>query len=45
MKQWKKSKYVHEGQLEVSLVEDDASWSPYLSVPGTGGTVTLWAND
>jgi len=49
MKQRKKSKYVHEGQyvaeVEVSLVEDDTSWSPYLRVLGTGGTVTLWAND
>lgn len=31
-----KSKYVHEGQyvaeVEVRLVEDDAGWSPYISV-------------
>ena len=36
MKQRKKSKYVYEGQyvaeVEVSLVEDDTGWSPYLSV-------------
>ena len=36
MKHRKKSKYVHEGQymaeVEVVLVEDDAGWSPYLSV-------------
>jgi hypothetical protein len=36
MKQRTKSKYVHEGQyvaeVEVALVEDDTSWSPYLSV-------------
>ena len=36
MKQRKKSKYVHEGQyvaeVEVSLMEDDTGWSPYLSV-------------
>jgi len=36
MKQRKKAKYVHEGQyvaeVEVFLVEDDSSWSPYLSV-------------
>ena len=36
MKQRKKSKYVHEGQyvaeVEVTLVEDDTGWSPYLSV-------------
>ena len=36
MKQRKKSKYVHERQyvaeIEVSLVEDDTGWSPYLSV-------------
>lgn len=32
----KKPKYVHEGryvaEVEVSLVEDDTDWSPYLSV-------------
>lgn len=32
----KKSKYVHEGQyvaeVEVGLLEDDSSWSPYLSI-------------
>jgi hypothetical protein len=36
MKQRKKTKYVHEGQyvaeVEVSLVEDETEWSPYLSV-------------
>ena len=36
MKKRKKSKYVHEGQyvaeIEVTLVEDDTGWSPYLSV-------------
>jgi len=36
MKQRKKSKYVHEAQyvaeVEVTLVEDDTGWSPYLSV-------------
>jgi len=36
MKQRKKSKYVHEGQyvaeVEVTLVEDDTGWSPYLSI-------------
>ena len=36
MKQRKKLKYVHEGQyvaeVEVSLLEDDTGWSPYLSV-------------
>ena len=34
--QRKKSKYVHEGRyvakVEVTLVEDDTSWPPYLSV-------------
>ena len=36
MKQRKKSKYVHEAQyvaeVEVTLVEDNTGWSPYLSV-------------
>ncbi|TFE69667.1 hypothetical protein A7Q09_05065 [Methylacidiphilum sp. Yel] len=36
MKQRKKSKYVHKAQyvaeVEVTLVEDDTGWSPYLSV-------------
>jgi hypothetical protein len=36
MKQRKKLKYVHEGhyvaEVEVALLEDDTSWSPYLSV-------------
>ena len=31
-----KTKYVHEGkyvaEVEVSLIEDDTDWSPYLSV-------------
>ena len=31
-----KTKYVHEGkyvaEVEVSLIEDDTQWSPYLSV-------------
>ena len=35
-KQRKKSKYVHEGQyvaeVDVELLEDETSWSPYLSV-------------
>ena len=36
MKQRKKIKYVHEGryvaEVEVELLEDDTSWSPYLNV-------------
>ena len=36
MRQRKKTKYVHEGrfvaEVEVSLVEDEIEWSPYLSV-------------
>ncbi|MCZ6802689.1 MAG: hypothetical protein O7D86_01825 [Proteobacteria bacterium] len=36
MKQRKKTKYVHEGryvaEVDIELVEDDSSWSPYLSV-------------
>jgi len=36
MKQHKKSKYVHEGhyvaEVDVELLEDETSWSPYLSV-------------
>ena len=36
MKQREKSKYVHEGQyvaeVDVELLEDETSWSPYLSV-------------
>lgn len=36
MNRRKKTKYVHEGQyvaeVEVSLIEDETDWSPYLSV-------------
>ncbi len=36
MNQRKKTKYVHEGdyvaEVEVVLIEDDAGWSPYLSI-------------
>ena len=36
MSQRKKSKYVHEGryvaEVQVTLVEDDTSWSPYISL-------------
>ena len=36
MRQRKKTKYVHEGryvaEVEVSLMEDETEWSPYLSV-------------
>lgn len=36
MKRLKKTKYVHEGQyvaeMEVVALEDETSWSPYLSV-------------
>jgi hypothetical protein len=36
MKQRKRSKYVHEGryvaEVDVELLEDEAGWSPYLSV-------------
>jgi len=36
MRQRKKAKYVHEGnyvaEIEVTLMEDDTGWSPYLSV-------------
>jgi hypothetical protein len=32
----RKTKYIHEGQfvaeVEVEVIEDDTSWSPYLSV-------------
>ena len=32
----RKTKYIHEGQfvaeVEVEVIEDDSSWSPYLSV-------------
>lgn len=32
----RKTKYVHEGQfvaeVEVEIIEDESSWSPYLSV-------------
>jgi hypothetical protein len=32
----RKTKYVHEGryvaEVEVEIIEDDTSWSPYLSV-------------
>ena len=34
-----KTKYIHEGQfvaeVEVEVIEDDSSWSPYLSVADT----------
>jgi len=40
MKHRKKSKYVHEGhyvaEIEVVLEEEDAGWSPYLSVEDAG---------
>ena len=36
MKRRTKTKYVHEGryvaEVEVALVEDETSWSPYLSL-------------
>jgi len=36
MKRRTKTKYVHEGQyvaeVEVDLIDDNAGWSPYLSV-------------
>lgn len=36
MKQRKRLKYVHEGRyvakIDVELLEDETSWSPYLSV-------------
>lgn len=36
MIQRRKTKFIHEGQfvaeVEVELIEDDSSWSPYLSV-------------
>jgi len=36
MKRRKKTKYVHEGryvaEVQVTLVEDETEWSPYLSV-------------
>lgn len=36
MTQRRKTKYIHEGQfvaeVEVAVIEDDSSWSPYLSV-------------
>ena len=36
MTQRQKLKYIHEGQLvaevEVEVIEEDSSWSPYLSV-------------
>ena len=36
MRQRRKTKYIHEGQfvaeVEVEVIEDDSSWSPYLSV-------------
>lgn len=36
MNRRKKTKYVHEGQyvaeVEVSLIEDDTGWAPYLSI-------------
>ena len=34
--QRRKTKYIHEGQfvaeIDVDVIEDDSSWSPYLSV-------------
>lgn len=36
MSQRKKTKYVHEGkfvaEVDITLVEDETGWSPYLSV-------------
>ena len=36
MTQRRKTKYIHEGQfvaeVEVEVIEDDSSWSPYLSL-------------
>lgn len=36
MKKRKKTKYVHEGryvaEVEISLIEDDKEWAPYLSI-------------
>ena len=36
MRQRRKKKFIHEGQfvaeVEVTLIEDDSSWAPYLSV-------------
>ncbi len=36
MTQRRKTKYIHEGhfvaEVEVEVIEDDSSWSPYLSV-------------
>jgi len=36
MKKRKKIKYVHEGryvaEVEISLIEDDKGWAPYLSI-------------
>ena len=36
MTQRRKTKYIHEGQfvaeVEVEVIEDESSWSPYLSV-------------
>lgn len=37
MSKRRKVKYVHEGkyvaEVQVEVIEDDTSWSPYLSVP------------
>ena len=36
MRQRRKTKFIHEGpfvaEVEVALIEDESSWSPYLSV-------------
>lgn len=36
MNRRKKTKYIHEGQyvaeVDVDLIEDEAEWSPYLSI-------------
>lgn len=36
MRRRRKTKYVHEGQyvaeVDVDLIEDEGSWSPYLSI-------------
>lgn len=33
----RKTKYIHEGhyvaEVDVEIIEDDTSWSPYLSIP------------
>ena len=37
MSKRRKVKYIHEGkyvaEVDVEVIEDDTSWSPYLSVP------------